>query len=84
MDTLALKRELTEKINKIENTELLSNLNNIVNDLMDFQKDYVLWEELPDDVKKRIELAESQIELGKGIPHEEVVKDINKRLDSLK
>lgn len=39
-----------------------------------------LYPDLPDEVKKSINLAKAELDNGEGIPHEEVIQDIKKRV----
>jgi len=81
MDTAALKKEITNKINQILSPEILQELDQIVDDLITADhsgKDF--WNELPESVKENIKKSQKEIVEGKTIPHHEVMKEIRQWL----
>ena len=53
MDASTLKKEITEKANKILSPEILKNLDQILNDLLDADQERDFWNGLPESVKKK-------------------------------
>jgi hypothetical protein len=72
MDTAALKKEITEKLNQIHDAGILENLDLILNELVASSKGKDFWDDLTEEEKKNIEISLQQIKQGKTIPHEEV------------
>jgi len=77
MDTANLKKMIADKIDKIEDEEVLMSLDIIVNELVNGRQDF--YDELPDKVKNDIEEAQQELDKGKGIPHEQVMNEIKAR-----
>jgi hypothetical protein len=77
MDAANLKKVIADKINKIEDEEVLRSLDIIVNELVNGRKDF--YDELPDKVKSDIAEAEHELDQGKGIPYEQVMNEIKAR-----
>jgi len=75
MNIAITKIELAKKILSINDKSLIQQ----VKALLDVQKDD-WYDELPDSVKKSVEVSEKQLANGEGIPHKEVMKKYKKWL----
>lgn len=75
MDVGTLKKEITEKVNKIINPEILENLDEILNDLLIADQERDFWNSLPESVKKNIGTSQQEIKEGQTFPHEDVMKE---------
>jgi len=71
-----MKDQLHEMIDRIDDPEVLYAIRDILNQPLapDF------WDELPQEVKKSIEIGLKQADNGEVIPHEEVMKKYEKWL----
>jgi len=76
MNYLELKSTLHEMIDQVDDPEVLY----AVQELLNSQLSVDFWDELPDEVKKSIEIGLKQAENGEVIPHEEVMKGIEEKL----
>lgn len=74
MNYLELKNTLHEMIDQVDDPEVLY----AVQELLNSQPTVDFWDELPDEVKKSIEIGLKQAENGEVIPHEEVMKKYEK------
>lgn len=72
MDTATLKKEITEKVNQINDAGILENLDLILNELVANSRGKDFWDDLTEEEKKNIEISLQQIKQGKTIPHEQV------------
>lgn len=79
VDNKSVKKEIADKINKIDDPEILQSLETIVNDLLAQSLGEDFWDALPAHVKEGIRQAEKELEQGNGIPHDQVMNDIKKR-----
>jgi predicted transcriptional regulator len=70
------KKELIEWIERLDNEALLVTLQS----MKDRSTGEDFWDDLPEEVKQAIDKGKKQLEEGKGIPHEQVMKEINERL----
>jgi hypothetical protein len=77
MNTANLKKEIADKISKIDDENVLLSLDVIINELVNGRKDF--YDELPEKIKNDIEEAQQEIDKGKGIPHNEVMNEIKAR-----
>jgi hypothetical protein len=75
METLKLKQNLHSLIDKVEDLDLLEQMNKILNNCLSSEK--VSWNSLSVEEKKSIEEGLRQLENGEGIDFEE----INKKLE---
>lgn len=75
METIKLKTNLHSLIDKIEDTELLEQLNKILNNSLSNEK--VRWDSLSKEEKKSIEEGLRQLENGEGVDFEEVNKSFD-------
>jgi hypothetical protein len=64
MDTATLKKEIADKINKIDDEATLQNLDLIVNELLSGSRDF--WDHLPEHIKTGIEQAQSSLRKARG------------------
>ncbi|MBS1550509.1 MAG: hypothetical protein JST15_00385 [Bacteroidetes bacterium] len=78
METIKLKTNLHSLIDKIEDTELLVQLNKILNNCI--SKEKVSWDSLSKEEKKSIEEGLKQLENGEGVDFEEVNKSFDEWL----
>lgn len=78
METIKLKTNLHSLIDKIEDTELLEQLNKILNNSLSNEK--VSWDSLSKEEKKSIEEGLRQLENGEGVDFEEVNKSFDEWL----
>jgi hypothetical protein len=76
MDIKAEKIELARLILGIENEGILRKIKALV---MEETSDW--WDEIPENVKRDILAAEKELDQGKGIPHEEVLKKYAHRIN---
>ena len=75
MNIHAQKIELAQQIFNIQKK---GTLNKLISLLKSEEPD--LWDELPDNIKIDAEIAMQELDLGKGIPHETVMKKYSKWL----
>ena len=71
MSSEAVKLELIEWLTKLDDDDTLQYLK-VVKDLKDNNTDW--WNDLPDEHKQGIQRGLSDIDNGKVVPHDEVVK----------
>lgn len=71
MDNATLKKEIAEKVNRINSSDILENLDNILNELLFRAEGKDFWDGLTAEEKNNIEISLHQIKSGKIIPHEE-------------
>lgn len=79
MSAAEVKREITAKINRINDTRLLENLDAIVDDLLAKSLGKDFWDDLPTSLKSGIEKAEKDMAEGKGLSHEEVMSEVKQK-----
>ena len=78
---MATARILDKEINKylhLLNTRQEKTILNVVKTFAAEQKDW--WDELSEEQQRHIQEAEAELEAGKGIPHEQVMKKYKKWL----
>lgn len=78
METIKLKTNLHSLIDKIEDTELLEQLNKILNNSLGNEN--VSWNSLSKEEKKSIEEGLRQLKNGEGVDFEEVNKSFDEWL----
>ena len=71
------KNWLLKKIAEINNEGLILKLKAIINE---DAGDTDFWDELPDDLKNEVEVATAEIEEGKFLSHNEIMKQYEKWL----
>lgn len=71
-----MKDQLHEMIDRIDDPEVLYAIRDIL--IQPLAADF--WDELPEEVKKSIEIGLKQADNGEVIPHEEVMKKYEKLL----
>ena len=79
METMELKSELISLIESIEDNNILSAIYLLLAKQQDKVEEKDFWDELPEYVKAGIEEGLAQSERGEGIPHDEVMKQINEK-----
>ncbi|MBX2968769.1 MAG: hypothetical protein KF803_05325 [Cyclobacteriaceae bacterium] len=79
MSAAEVKKEITAKINRINDTQLLENLDAIVDDLLAKSLGKDFWDDLPASLKSGIEKAEKDMNEGKGLSHEEVMREVKQK-----
>lgn len=75
MDIRTEKIELARLILAMENESVILKIKDLI---LESTPDW--WDELPENVKRNVLAAEKEINEGKGIPHEEVLKKYAHRL----
>ncbi len=71
---IALKYKIVEKIVQSEDEMVLNEIKALSNlSKQDF------WQDLPEEVKQAVNKAKAELDDGKGIPHDRVMKEINTR-----
>lgn len=71
---IALKYKIVEKIVQSEDEMVLNEIKALLNlSKQDF------WQDLPEEVKQAVNKAKAELDDGKGIPHDRVMKEINTR-----
>jgi len=76
MSTLELKSNLHDLIEDIEDNDILSAVYLLLAKQQNKADEKDFWDELPEYVKAGIEEGLAQSERGEGIPHDEVMKQI--------
>jgi len=78
MEAIKLKQNLHSLIDKVEDIELLEQMNNILNNKLNDSK--ISWDSLSEEEKKSIETGLRQLENGEGVDFEEINKSFNEWL----
>ncbi|HLR24618.1 MAG TPA: hypothetical protein VK112_02040 [Fodinibius sp.] len=75
MDAIADKQSLKEWIDQLEDQAMLKNLSLLKRSTegTDF------WNDLPEEAHRAINQAKAEAKEAKGIPHEQVMKEMNER-----
>jgi hypothetical protein len=79
MDSAEVKKEIARKIEQINDPGILENLDLIVEDLLARSLGKDFWDDLPETLKTGIKKSEKDISEGKGIPHDEVAREIKEK-----
>jgi len=79
MDTNTVRKEIVKKIDQINDPRILENLDVIIDDLLAKSHGKDFWDDLSDSLKSGIERAEQDFNNEKGIPHEEVFRDLKNK-----
>ncbi|HYG14651.1 MAG TPA: hypothetical protein VEC12_02790 [Bacteroidia bacterium] len=74
MDLATIKIDLAQKLFKIEDIAFLEYLEA----LLDKDKQGDSWDEMPDNIRRSLEISLQQSERGETIPHEDVMKKYEK------
>lgn len=69
------KQDLKDWIDQLENQAYLVTLQSLKNRSTDGD----FWDDLPEEAKQSIERGKKQLDEGKGIPHEQVMKEVRER-----
>jgi predicted transcriptional regulator len=77
MNTIEIKSDLVEIINKINDFELLKELHSILIKKTSISIDY--WDDVPVDVQQEIDSAIKEADRGELIPHEQVMQEIRNK-----
>ena len=72
MDRTTLVENIQHKIATLENEEILLELERMIDEMLFLEKD----EEIPVHVQESISRAAKELDDGKGIPHDEVWREI--------
>jgi hypothetical protein len=75
MERTALIADIQHKIATIENSEVLKELQNMIDEIV-FSDSINRMDDLPLHVRESIAKATKQLDDGKGIPHEQVMNEI--------
>jgi len=78
MEAIKLKQNLHVLIDKVEDIELLEQMNNILNNKLNDSK--ISWDSLSEEEKKSIETGLRQLENGEGVDFEEINKSFKEWL----
>jgi predicted transcriptional regulator len=76
MEYNKIKDQLHEMVDRIDDPEVLY----AIRDILTRKNEPDFWEELPEEVKKSIEIGLHQADNGELIPHEEMMKKYEKWL----
>lgn len=71
---IALKYRIVERIIQSDDDTLLNEIKSLVG-----LSDNDFWSGLPVDVKQAIQNAKDELERGEGIPHSNIMSDVNDR-----
>lgn len=71
----ALKEEIIKKVNSIEDKDFLFELEQLLQN--SDRKEF--WNDLPEEVKSKIELGRKEISEGRFLDHEEIQKEVKNR-----
>jgi len=77
MAAIIIDKEITKYLHLLNNKQKKTVLN-VVKTFAEEQKDW--WDELSDEQRKHIAEAEAELDAGKGMPHEQVMKKYKKWL----
>ncbi|MCO6475439.1 MAG: hypothetical protein J5I94_02405 [Phaeodactylibacter sp.] len=83
MDTGAEKLYIIEQIIKIKDEELIYAIKNLLDFGMKYQPEAAsedFWEELNAQQKERLESAIRALDAGQGVPHQEVMSTLRRKL----
>lgn len=80
MSATNIKSILHEMIDSIEDNTVLNAIHNLLSKIALKKKDADFWDTLSDTEKKEIEEGLKDIEEGKLISHDEVMKEVKSRL----
>ncbi|NGP87118.1 hypothetical protein [Fodinibius halophilus] len=75
MENTIDKQELIEWINDLDNQALLVTLQSMKNNATDGD----FWDDISEETKQAISTAKAQLDEGKGISHDEVMRQIRER-----
>ncbi len=75
MSLHAQKIELAQMIFNVQNKQTIAKIKTLIR-----KEEPDLWDELPDEIKADVEEAIRELDAGKGIPHEKVMKKYSKWL----
>jgi len=78
MEAIKLKQNLHSLIDKVEDIELLEQMNKILNNSLSNEK--ISWDSLSEEEKKSIEEGLRQLENGEGIDFDEINKSFDEWL----
>ncbi|MBX2944282.1 MAG: hypothetical protein KF725_00500 [Cyclobacteriaceae bacterium] len=79
MDEAGVKKEIAQKINRINDVRILESLDSIVDDLLAKSLGKDFWDDLPEALKSGIQKAEKDLTDGKGLPHQDVMAEIKEK-----
>ena len=78
MSTAILKKKIIKKLDNLDKEEL-GRFDNMLDMLIDTRNDDTNWENLPEEIKKRIDKSLAQADNGKLIPAGKVIAQIRKK-----
>jgi TRAP-type C4-dicarboxylate transport system substrate-binding protein len=76
MNTIELKSDLHELIDKINDTSILTALKTLLSKQV-CQEDF--WDDLPEEIKESIEESLKQMENNETIPHNDVIQEAKQK-----
>lgn len=77
MDTIEVKTNIHHLVEQVHDNDFLAKIEKILENFV--ADEPIVWQDLPDELKKQLENAEKDSVEGRTTPHEEVVKKFRQR-----